>query len=440
MQTNIKVSIVVPVYNVEKYLHQCLDSLCAQTLREIEIICVDDGSKDNSMTILEAFARKDDRIKIFENKTEGPGAAHARNLGITKVTGDYLLILDSDDYFHPELAEKTYQKAIETEADIVLFDAMVVDNVTGKPNLSRNFVEYELLPDKDVFSPLEVKECIFQMTQGCAWNKLYHTSFVKENHLEFQAIHVIDDLFFTYSSCAKAEKITYLEEKLLSYRVNSSSSQSNNLHVNPLSPLIASLRLKEFLVKNGLFQLYFETFLEMFLGLFSWYTSKLKGFDDFSILYHSLKSEGFDQLLSGIDTDSRQDLKWLTEIQSLSCEEYIFRRLQKSEQFAYKFPIELKDSKMNVIFYGGGVRGKSLYAQNIIHNYCNIIAWVDRKYKEIGFPLMGLEILSATEFDMLYITLGDLEICETIKESLTAMGIATEKIFYRNMQLEVSSS
>ncbi len=430
MATEIKVSIVMPVYNMEKYLSQSIESLCAQTLKEIEIICVDDGSTDTSMAILEEFAQKDDRIRIFENKEEGPGAAQARNLGVSNATGEYLLILDSDDYFHPELAELTYEKAVETQAEIVFFDAMAVDDVTGNPNPYRNYIHFGLLPDKKVFSPTEFRENIFQVTNGSAWNKLYQTSFVKGNSLEFQAIHVMDDVFFTYSSYAVANKITCLERKLVYYRVNNASSQTNNMYRDPLSPLKFLLKLKEFLEEKGLFQRYANSFILTAHKHFRWYFRELNDYDDLSVLYHALRDGGMNQLLWGIPTDCSLDLGWTKDILSLSCPEYIFQCFHRGEQFFYTFPEDLKSSDLQVIFYGGGLRGKSLYAQNSYHNYCKIVAWVDKNYEKLGFPITGLDTLNTREYDRIFITLESQEESEKIKESLVEMGIAPEKIIY----------
>ena len=100
----IKVSVIMPVYNVEKYLHQCMDSLVQQTLTDIEIICVDDGSTDNSLAILQEYAQRDSRIIVLQQKNSGAGVA--RNTGMKIVKGEYLAIVDSDDFFELDMLEK----------------------------------------------------------------------------------------------------------------------------------------------------------------------------------------------------------------------------------------------------------------------------------------------------------------------------------------------
>ena len=112
----VKVSVIIPVYNVEPYLKQCMDSVVGQTLKDIEIICVDDGSTDNSLDILREYAAEDSRIQIIEQKNAGAGAA--RNNGMRYATGKYLSFLDSDDFFEPRMLEKAYDLAEKDQADL----------------------------------------------------------------------------------------------------------------------------------------------------------------------------------------------------------------------------------------------------------------------------------------------------------------------------------
>ena len=120
METNCpKVSIIIPVYNVEKYLKKCLDSVINQTLKDIEIICIDDGSTDSSYTILNEYAQKDNRFVILKQKNNGAGAA--RNKGIEIAKGEYLYFLDSDDFVDITLLEKAHTKIKENDCDICIF-------------------------------------------------------------------------------------------------------------------------------------------------------------------------------------------------------------------------------------------------------------------------------------------------------------------------------
>ncbi len=114
-----KVSIIIPVYNVEKYLKECLNSVVNQTLKEIEIICVDDGSTDNSLSILEEYAKKDNRINLLKQENSGAGAA--RNKGLDSARGEYIYFLDSDDFLELNAIEILYNQIAKNQADICFF-------------------------------------------------------------------------------------------------------------------------------------------------------------------------------------------------------------------------------------------------------------------------------------------------------------------------------
>ena len=114
-----KVSVILPVYNVEKYLKQCMDSIVNQTLKDIEIICVDDGSTDASLSILKEYEKEDDRVKVICQQNAGAGAA--RNNGLSIATGEYLSFLDSDDFFSLDMLEKSYAEAKKEDADLIVF-------------------------------------------------------------------------------------------------------------------------------------------------------------------------------------------------------------------------------------------------------------------------------------------------------------------------------
>lgn len=133
MGQTVKVSVIIPVYNSEIYLKECLDSVVNQTLQNIEIICIDDGSTDASMDILHEYARKDERFKILEQKHLGGGAA--RNLGLKEAAGEYFSFLDSDDYFELDMLEKIYLRCSEKKADIGVFGVMCYHQATGGAEL-----------------------------------------------------------------------------------------------------------------------------------------------------------------------------------------------------------------------------------------------------------------------------------------------------------------
>ncbi len=245
------VSVILPVYNVEKYLEQCLDSIAAQTFKDYELICVNDGSTDSSPDILNAYAAKDGRIRIINQDNQTVGAA--RNNGFKAARGKYVIYLDSDDFFEPELLEKTYAKAVETNADIVLCALRSYDNLTGK-YYQKKGLNSEYLGFCSVFSKDDIPDRIMQVTLPNVWTKLYRRKFLKNNNLSFPVLPNTEDLYFTYYSLCLAKRISYVNEVLVDYRINRADSLENTKRFNPLVCLEADTLLFDELNKSGMYE------------------------------------------------------------------------------------------------------------------------------------------------------------------------------------------
>lgn len=233
-QDDIKVSVVMPIYNCEKYLAQCLDSIVRQTLREIEIICVDDGSTDGTMAILEEYAKKDDRIQIIKQANQYAGVA--RNNGLKHAKGKYVVFWDGDDFFHPEALYKLYEQAERTSADIVVCGAYKYNNSTHMTTTAGTYtyLKRKYLPEQEVFSKKDLPEYIFNFTANVPWNKLYKRQFVLDNQLFFQNSRSYNDMFFVMDALYKAERISTVIDKLVYYRVELESSLTGKASVSPL--------------------------------------------------------------------------------------------------------------------------------------------------------------------------------------------------------------
>ena len=187
-------SVVIPVYCAEKTLIQCLNSICAQTLKDFEIICVDDGSTDNSLDILNTYASKDRRFHILHQENQGAGVA--RNLGLSYATGKYVVFLDADDYFMPRLLELAYKKAEATCSDIVLYAAKQYNQEKNVSFLAPWILKTKCLPWKKCFSADEVADVLFQITTPEPWSKMFRLDFIRRENLHFQALKNANDVFF----------------------------------------------------------------------------------------------------------------------------------------------------------------------------------------------------------------------------------------------------
>ena len=177
-----KVSVIIPVYNVEPYLRKCLDSVVNQTLRDIEIICVDDGSTDGSAAILSEYAAKDPRVKVLMHEHANAGAA--RNAGMSVATGEYLGFVDSDDWCDLTLFEKAYAKAKADNADVVLWRHRECDERSGT---ARREVPFGAsIGVRSPFAATALGDSAFSCFNFAPWNRMVRAETVRRQRLEFQ--------------------------------------------------------------------------------------------------------------------------------------------------------------------------------------------------------------------------------------------------------------
>ena len=222
----VKVSVVLPVYNVEPYLRDCMDSIVNQTLTDIEIICVNDGSPDNSLDILNEYAAKDDRISVYDQ--ENGGHAVATNRGIDLATGDYLFLMDSDDVLDLRALELTYEKAIEKEVDFVLFKAINYDDENDRYYETEVYSMDKIaeVVGEEVFDYNDIGELMFGAIVT-PWSKLFKREFVMENNIRFPEGLIFEDNVFFYEALLSAKRIYFLKEFLFIRRWYPKSSTMN---------------------------------------------------------------------------------------------------------------------------------------------------------------------------------------------------------------------
>ena len=245
------VSIIIPVYNTEKYLRECLDSVLAQTMPDFEVLCVNDASPDSSLDILNEYAAKDPRVTVINSEINN-GLGGARNLGLPHATGKYLLFLDSDDLFDPQLVEKTYTRAEETSADICVFGGEMFFEDTGEHRPYPGLCRPELCPET-VFSAKDHPNEIFFISDPCVWNKLFRREFINAEGIMFPKSRTAEDIPVVLTAFACAERITMLNESLLSYRQRSDSLMQNQ-DKYPLAFYEAHRELRSRLTARGLYE------------------------------------------------------------------------------------------------------------------------------------------------------------------------------------------
>ena len=205
----VNVSIIVPVYNTAKYLNKCINSLLNQTLKEIEIILINDGSTDNSESIIKKY--KDKRIKYISKKNEGIGKT--RNLGIEKTNGEYLAFIDSDDYIEPNFCEVMYNKAIKDECDIVICDYFEDINNELKEIKFASFKDANLMENPEIINYINLGPC----------NKIYKKELFKDKNNRFIENLKYEDAPFVCRLLLSAQKIGKIDECLAHYVIHEKS-------------------------------------------------------------------------------------------------------------------------------------------------------------------------------------------------------------------------
>ena len=218
---NPKVSVILPIYNVGKYLRQSLDSLINQTLKEIEIICVNDGSTDDSYDILEEYKAKDSRIKVIHKENKGTGAA--RNDGLRIATGECIGFVDPDDWVKPNMFERLYNLIKEKNLDIAM---CMPDGFDEKNQINTPFpyfvdANFENIPDDKIFNWRDLSPFSYPM---CVWNKLYTKDLFDRNNIDFAEGLDFEDHKVIFGTLLTAEKIFFIMEKLYVYRFNREGS------------------------------------------------------------------------------------------------------------------------------------------------------------------------------------------------------------------------
>ena len=217
-----KISIIIPTYNCDLYLDQCIEALLSQTLHHFELLIIDDGSFDGTQDIITSYSSKYDFIRHYRQAHAYAGAA--RNLGIRKARGDYIIFLDGDDYFEPTLLEKAYTRIIETDADICCFKARSLNNESGEISDIKHSCRTELCPTSSTFNRMSNARYLYCFTTPAPWTKMFKRSFIEENNLRFQETRSANDFCFVHTALSVASKITVLDEYLVTYRQHNSTS------------------------------------------------------------------------------------------------------------------------------------------------------------------------------------------------------------------------
>lgn len=381
------ISIIIPVYNAEKYLKECLASVLSQTYSNLEVICVNDGSKDNSLSILEEYAIKDNRIRVFSKENEGKGAAGARNLGLSKATGEYVMFLDSDDFFEPDLVETLVSAVEEYDADLVSCGADRYDDSLGKIVGEYKHIELKDAPEKQPFSWKDCPGRIFQIGDLIAWNKLYQRKMLVENDLWFEPIPISDDQYIPALAMVLSKRNITIDRPLIHYRFNTGSSQVDTQPKHPEAAYSATFSIVKKLLELRIYEDVKQSYLNMAIRLMREYFDKMTSVDTLRFLYDTYRNEVFPQLgAEGLTKDFFYDERigdWYELITSKALEEVLFITARAygaawtTAILRFQVPYDQIKKGSRIVLVGKGMIGRYWYAQLLLSEYAKVIEWVE---------------------------------------------------------------
>lgn len=255
------ISIIIPVYNVQDYITDCLESILNQSFTDYEIICINDSSTDNSKKILEQFSQKDDRIKVINIHNSGSGTA--RNIGIRAAQGKFTAFVDADDKFLKNALLQMYSEAEKMKTDILIFGAYSL----RKKIKYKGGYDFGKIPRKfthSIFSAHSIRNEIFKFP-ATAWTKLYNTEFIKKNNIQFQDIKRGQDQLFFFHTMITAKRIGVLKKNLYLYTRVRKGSATYNKKKNDFSPICIFYEIEKLLENKMLLPVYDDLFVDKYL-------------------------------------------------------------------------------------------------------------------------------------------------------------------------------
>lgn len=443
--TNPKISVIIPVYNAQKYLHECIESVLCQPMKDLEIICVDDGSTDNSPAILDEYARKYHQIKVIHQNNQHLGPA--RNNGMKIASGEYIHFLDSDDFLVENAYEAIYEEAKRMDADNIKFRVHIMDTVTGEYlydtiyNLSKIPQEYFGKVLKFANYP---EAFLLNGISYPPWNGLYKRSFIIKNKIEFDVMHTFEDHTFYYIVLLNAEKIVYSDNYVLTYRKNISTSLVSGC-LNHFECLFEVYRLLDQKTRSCPSLLRYLILGIELKSIMYWYSLSMESGQNWmhikSATQHFIDKIDLSELQRIFQTKlwDRYSLKNLSDIFLYSPEKLKVINDQiyilKGPYYTRHFPLRLVKKGCKIAIYGAGAFGKRTVSVMNEMKYGKPCIWVDKNFNRIsvdGYKISNPSEIYSNNFDFIIIAIEDKEIIREVLEFLVNKGISYDKIIRRD--------
>lgn len=408
-----KISVIIPVYNVEAYLPDCIDSVLRQEMREIEIICVDDGSADESLNVLKGYSEKYNNIKVLSQVNRGPSSA--RNAGLEIAAGQYIYFLDSDDMLAENALSALYETAENKKLDVLYFDGST-DYKTD--DLRRRFSAYQtiygrkygygfrergidLLADMIPNEDYSVSVCL----------QLIRREFLTKAGVTFFPGILHEDNLFSFQCILTAGRCAHTKNQYFIRKIRENSIVTTK-----------------------------KTF-ENFYGLYIVYREMIKFVEKNPLTVRERRHEEavcsvIENVLRTLCDIYRYNLEEEEKIklQLLApMERFQVKKLLERAPMFYLIPYRLLPPGCRVVLYGAGNNGKKYYRQLMSDGYVNIVSWIDKsfiKLKKEGFPVKAVETIKDQEYDFVFISVEDPDKAADIIKNLILLGVALKKIVW----------
>lgn len=334
----VRVSVVIPVYNAEAYLSECLDSFLRQSFRDFEIICVNDGSADSSLKILESYAEKDKRIQVISQLNKGAGPA--RNEGFRHACGQYVLFFDADDIARHSMLGDLLAAAEKNDADLTVCSSLLLDESRQKIRKCGWAVNHSVLPRKECFSCHDAEYDFFTLFAWWPWDKLWKNSFLKSTGIVFDSLRNTEDLFFCAANALCAERIAVAERPLVIHRIGVSSSRSETRDSHCCDFMESLLHLRDFMIGKSIYTEFERDFINYAVPFSIWNMETLGG-RAFLTVFTRLKENFFPEIKAfgrekGYIRDTRTEQQ-LDKIQSQEAAEVLAERYDELSDLAERY-------------------------------------------------------------------------------------------------------
>lgn len=313
------VSVIVPTYNAGEFVAQCVDSVLAQTLGDFELICVDDGSTDDTWSILDDRARRDGRVVALRQANAGPGAA--RNAGLDRARGRYVYCLDADDYLERDMLAQCVKALDDTRADMALVAFRTYNQQVGRAYPAEWGMRHEdVFPShpNGSFTWETAPDLFFETVQNVPWNKVVRRALLEERGIRFQELRLTEDLMYSLPAAVSARAVVRIPQPLVVHREFAGTNAMSDKGRHPLDFLKAFESLRAWLQGEGVYEPLRAAYREWLLDAAYYNLPTYRDFDGFAAAYERLVADGLEAYdLASLEPSGVRDHRYRALLEAL---------------------------------------------------------------------------------------------------------------------------